>query len=346
MRSLLLIFLICPVLRASNIEPTISGKIIDSHGKPVAGAVISAQWKLQAPGDSVVPFGPRAVTEASGHFSSLWIGSMSGRSAFMVYDSLRKEGAVIDMATPDLGKPLVVRLKPLQTVHFDLRVPASIDSTIPQSQLSTRSGVIVVGLSAGSGSLLLPPGKYDLFAVTEEDTRPVRASFSVSDKEVSLPILELKLSPIAQHYGRGTPDLSTLLDMDHSPYNIGDLRGHWTLLYFWADWCGPCVNEGIPKLIAFANEHSGLHDQFRIIAIRERRPGEKGDWDDFHSKTLKFENSVWHGVPPFVMAYDATMRMTKDWGIDAAATTALINPNGDLVQRGNLSTLATELALR
>ena len=345
MRLLLLIVLISPVLRASNIEPTVSGKIVDSHGKPVAGAVISAKWKLQGTGDSAVPYGPRAVTEASGHFSSLWIGSTNCRSAFMVYDSFRKEGAVVDMATADLGKPVVVRLKSLQTVHFDLRVPASINSTILPGELSTQSGVVVGGLSAGSGSLLLPPGNYDLFAVTE-DTLPERAPFSVSDKEVSLPILELKLSPMAHHYGHGTPDLSTLLDMDHSPYNIGDLRGHWTLIYFWADWCSPCVKEGIPKLIAFANEHSGLHDQFRIIAIRERRPGEKGDWDDFHSKTLKFENSVWHGVPPFVMAYDEAMSMTKDWGIDAVATTALINPNGDLVQRGDLSKLAAELALR
>jgi hypothetical protein len=46
------------------------------------------------------------------------------------------------------------------------------------------------------------------------------------------------------------------------------------------------------------------------------------------------------------MAYDETMSMTKDWGIDAVATTALINPNGDLVQRGDLSKLAAELALR
>ncbi len=111
MRLLLLIVLISPVLRASNIEPTVSEKIVDSHGKPVAGAVISAKWKLQGTGDFAVPYGPRAVTEASGHFSSLWIGSTNCRSAFMVYDSFRKEGAVVDMATADLGKPVVVSLE-------------------------------------------------------------------------------------------------------------------------------------------------------------------------------------------------------------------------------------------
>ncbi len=147
------------------------------------------------------------------------------------------------------------------------------------------------------------------------------------------------LSSMARHYGHGTPAMSTLQDMEHKPFEIGSLRGHWTLLYFWADWCVPCVQVGIPDLIKFVNTHSDSRDKFRIVAIRENRINESGDWNDFHAKTLKLEKDLWHAVPPFPLVYDETTRMTADWDVHQFPTYALIDPSGNLVRGGDLSML-------
>jgi thiol-disulfide isomerase/thioredoxin len=344
MRTMLIAFLLTlPIHAASSVEPTVAGRVVDSGGKPVIGAVISSRWNFQGVEASAIPAGPRAVTDASGHFSPLWVGRSVDKLAVMVYDSVRRQGALLALTRADLTKPLIVKLRPLQRVYLDLRGPRSIQQAYAQATLNTQYGVFVAGVFVRSGLLLLPPGNYELLT-TIEGTSSRRLSFSVIDSEVRLPVIELHLSPMVQHYGHGTPEVATLLDMDQSPYNIGDLRGRWTLLYFWADWCSPCVNVGVPKLIAFAQEHSGLHDQFRIIAVHERRPGEGGSWMEFRAKTAKFESNVWHGIPPFVIAYDETMAMTREWGIEGIPTTALIDPNGNLVQGGDLSMLAAELA--
>ena len=148
---------------------------------------------------------------------------------------------------------------------------------------------------------------------------------------------------MAQHYGNGIPPLSSMTDMDNKPYEVEPVRGHWTLLYYWADWCVPCINEGIPHLISFANSHQHLRDRFRIVAIRFNSMDEAGDWKDFHVKSLKLEDTLWHGVPPFPLVYDTSTRMSTDWGIHELPTYALIDPKGNLVKGGDLEMLQKEL---
>lgn len=147
-------------------------------------------------------------------------------------------------------------------------------------------------------------------------------------------------SLMAKHYGHGTPPLSPMRDMDHNVYAVGSLKGHWTLLYFWADWCVPCIQEGIPDLIAFSNAHSNSRDRYRIVAIRFNSKNEAGDWNDFHAKTLKLEKSLWRAEPPFPVVYDESTRVTSDWGIHELPTYALIDPQGNLVRGGDLAKLA------
>lgn len=151
-------------------------------------------------------------------------------------------------------------------------------------------------------------------------------------------------SAMAQHYGHGTPQLSSMTDMDQRSFSIEPLKGHWTLLYFWADWCVPCIREGIPALSEFVKQNAAQKDRFRIIGIRRNSTDEEGDWNSFKAKTAHLEEAVWHGVPPFPLVYDSIGTMTKDWGVHELPTYALIDPHGNLVRDGDLSTLKSALA--
>jgi thiol-disulfide isomerase/thioredoxin len=98
-----------------------------------------------------------------------------------------------------------------------------------------------------------------------------------------------------QHYGHGTPKLSPLLDIDHKTYVVQP-KGRWTLIYFWADWCMPCIGKGIPDLIAFSKAHEAQSSRFQIVAIRYGSTHENYEWKDFHAKTMHLEQAVWHQV--------------------------------------------------
>ena len=110
---------------------------------------------------------------------------------------------------------------------------------------------------------------------------------------------------MAQHYGHGTPPISPMEGMDSKSFSIEPLKGHWTLLYFWADWCVPCVEEGIPSLMSFAKQHANDRATYAIVAIRFNSPEEAGDWKTFHEKTANLEKTQWHGIPLFPIVYDA-----------------------------------------
>ena len=153
-------------------------------------------------------------------------------------------------------------------------------------------------------------------------------------------------SVMAAHYGKGTPPISPLTGMDNKPFSIGSLNGHWTLLYYWADWCVPCIEEGIPSLTSFVNDAANNRSDYRIVAIRFNSVDEAGDWNTFHSKTERLERTLWHGVPPFPIVYDSTTRMTSDWGIHELPTYALIDPQGNLVPGGDLSKLRESVRKR
>ena len=148
---------------------------------------------------------------------------------------------------------------------------------------------------------------------------------------------------MSQHYGHGTPKLSPLVDIDHKTYIIQP-KARWTLIYFWADWCLPCIGKGIPDLIAFAQAHEAQKSRFQIVAIRFGSTKEDYDWKDFHAKTLHLEQSVWHQVPPFPVVDDDSSQFSTDWGIHALPTYALIDPKGNLVRDGDLATLEKALA--
>lgn len=166
---------------------------------------------------------------------------------------------------------------------------------------------------------------------------------SVGTSQAQTPDVHENTPAMNQHYGHGTPKLSPLLDIDHKTYVVQP-KGRWTLIYFWADWCMPCIGKGIPDLIAFSKAHEAQSSRFQIVAIRYGSTHENYEWKDFHAKTLHLEQAVWHQVPLFPVVDDDSSQFSTDWGIHALPTYALIDPKGNLVRDGDLTSLEKALA--
>ena len=149
---------------------------------------------------------------------------------------------------------------------------------------------------------------------------------------------------MAAHYRHGTPGLAPMTDLEGKSFSVEPLKGHWTLLYFWADWCVPCIEHGIPELSAFVQSSNADRSRYRIVGVRFNSTSEAGDWKDFKRKTEHLEKTLWHGVPPFPLVYDSTTRVTTNWGVHALPSYALIDPKGNLVANGDLQTLKRALA--
>lgn len=328
----------CSILCASDSQSSLRGTVVDTYGNPVSQAVICSQWRFSSVKSSFVPLAPSATTDQEGHFTLPSIPSMHGRVVFLVYDRTQTHGALVDEPEEDVSKAHNIKLQELHSVRFTLKVKVRRNGQIAIGRFWTQTGAVVGAILETEGTALLPPGKYELRAATD-DTNAVSLSFTLADKNLTLKTLVLDPSPMKLHYGHGTPPVSELQDMSHHPFLIESWRGHWTLLYFWADWCSLCVQQGIPELIAFSHMYSEHSDQFRIIAIHESQPDEGRSWEVFQSQTTRFEKEIWKTTPPFPLVFDESTHMTSAWGIRQFPTYALIDPDGNLVQDGSLSKL-------
>ena len=320
------------------------GSVVDEQNRPVAGAVLCPEWGMGKDG-LLAPLGPSATTDGSGQFRleiTPGFTVSKGRIALLAFDPSRKFGAFIDNEEQQLTRRMTIHLKPVHQVRYATSIEDSKSGRLTTVEVYSQTDMVPIpSLPGNSGAVNLPPGVYELHASAPDAIR-AKESFTVENSDLDLPPLKLELSTMARHYGHGTPSLSPLMDFDHQRFDIGPLPGHWTFLYFWAEWCVPCVAEGIPKINAFVLNHRDKQSQFRVIAIRRNSRDEAGDWNDFREKTLKLE-TVWHFIPAFPLAYDETARMTTDWGIQGVPTSALIDPDGNLVRHGSLEILAKEL---
>ena len=232
----------------------VRGAVLDGGGSPIAEATLAEQWGIEK-GVGQSPLTPVATTtHADGSFSLRPTSEFNGRFALLVFDKARLQGAIIDLPTSKLHSPFAIRLQTLQNVRYTIVLPDSLREESSSAELYTSSGIPIAALPGVTrGSVSLPPGNY-LLKARVPDSEVAVSTFSVGTQEVTVPPLHIEPSSIAQHYGHGTPDLTpSLLTLDQKSATIHPVRGEWTLLYFWATWCEPCISEGMPQLIAFAN---------------------------------------------------------------------------------------------
>jgi len=90
----------------------------------------------------------------------------------------------------------------------------------------------------------------------------------------------------AVQVGETAPDF-TLLQRDSSRFTLSSLRGHYTMIDFWASWCHPC-RQAIPHWKEVYNKY---HDKgFDIISVSD-----DNNWKAWE-KAMDIEKMPWHQV--------------------------------------------------
>lgn len=122
---------------------SIQGTVVDAHGLPVRGAVVSQQWRWSKTGDVVTPLAPSVSTNASGRFSFQYaFPSVDGQHvAILVHDSKHREGALVDLLPSSAKeKPVLVKLQRLQSVSVQFKSPFPIGADEVVSHIYTTDG--------------------------------------------------------------------------------------------------------------------------------------------------------------------------------------------------------------
>ena len=108
----------------------------------------------------------------------------------------------------------------------------------------------------------------------------------------------------------------TLEDINGNQLTLSSLRGRYVLLDFWGSWCGNCI-AAFPKLKAFYERH---RDQLEIVGVA------------FHDTKDKWKAVVRENQLPWQLVFDAEDKVSERYGIVAAPTYVLINPEGKLLE--------------
>jgi peroxiredoxin len=115
------------------------------------------------------------------------------------------------------------------------------------------------------------------------------------------------------------PD-STFVLLDGSRRTTADLKGHVTLVNFWATSCVTCVGE-MPKVIATYEKYKGRGYDTLAVAMSYDPPSYVVNY----AETRKL---------PFKVAIDNTGAVAKSWGdVQLTPTTYVVNKRGEIVKR-------------
>lgn len=114
--------------------------------------------------------------------------------------------------------------------------------------------------------------------------------------------------------GRSAPDLR-LRDLDGRPFDLGELRGRWVLVHFWASWCAPCRRE-MPNLQRLRALESDLPLTLVLVNTAET-----------HDEVFAFLNIV---APDLSTLMDPDGLATERWQPRGLPASFLVDPAGRL----------------
>lgn len=120
--------------------------------------------------------------------------------------------------------------------------------------------------------------------------------------------------------GATIPDF-TQSDKDGNSISIGDFRGQYVLIDFWASWCRSCREEN-PNVVSAYEKYK--HKNFTVLGV---------SLDDNREKWLKAiedDNLDWYNVNDFQGWKNS---VAQNFGVKSIPYSILINPEGEIINK-------------
>ena len=146
---------------------------------------------------------------------------------------------------------------------------------------------------------------------------PKISSTSIA-KEITATAQNLKNTDVggqAPAFSAKTPQGETL--------SLKDTMGEYTIIDFWASWCGPCRREN-PNVVRVYNKY---HDKgLNIISVSLDKVGQKDRW----IKAIKKDKMDWFHVSNLQFWQDP---IAKQYGVRSIPATFLLDKNGVIIAK-------------
>jgi peroxiredoxin len=310
--------------------PKITGQVIDSQGKPVAGADVAAWWNADA--GKMHPF-QGVKTDKEGKFSLSSEGAFG--QAVLVLDSERKAGAVKLFKGESLT--LNFQLRPLVKVHGSVfskelnKLPPWTTVSICMNQTPSYPRVAQCRPKERGFVFLLPAGEYTLLA-EGSDVEQLRKSLTLSEGKPDLDLKELNMEATATARLTDKPAPAWTVTAARGvkkDIKLSDFKGKWVLLLFWNSAHMTFNNYDLTRLIDLCESRAKDRDKFEIILFHDNT---MKDFEQLDAKLKKSKEMFWRGRDlPFPVLLDSTGQTFKAFGIRGLPTPFLIDPQGNVL---------------
>ncbi len=120
--------------------------------------------------------------------------------------------------------------------------------------------------------------------------------------------------------GQQAPQFS-IAGIDGKTVNLSDFRGKYTLIDFWASWCGPCRGEN-PNVVKAYNKYKNRN--FTILGISLDK--DKTAW----AQAIKQDGLTWTHASELADFAGPTVRLYQ---VEAIPASFLLDPNGKIIAK-------------
>jgi hypothetical protein len=322
-----------------------------------------------------------ATTDNLGHFV-LALPDLQWENCIVAYDASRKRGGIAALHGDNENSELVIHLQPLVHLHGKLRLAETgavpdwliFYAYLPPDERKPLAGreAAMCGSLDGNVSFMLPPGEYDLEAHTDPDSpggskvlKPEQLKVRLTETKLDYDLGTLRLYPhiscsaktadakqrgergdYAKLFGKPLPPWHVVvargISVDTKP---GDLKGKWTLIYFFNFGCAHCLATGLPEAAQFYELNRDKRAQFEIIGFCADYSGELSTLELLERKLQPIVKNVWKGKDlPFPLLLDNSLTTYNTYGLPSFGP-ILIDPQGNLV-KGELKELAEKIGAK
>lgn len=166
---------------------------------------------------------------------------------------------------------------------------------------------------------------FDDFLLKNRPFEFVQARYDSLDASVKASVQGVELGKkieAASHFSvGGTPEDFTLPDPDGNNFSLSQLRGHYTIIDFWASWCGPCLAEA-PNVKAIYEKHH--KDGLEILGVSLDEEKSRDKWVE----AIKENGLDWHQVSS-LKGWDCPV--AKSFNVTGIPRMFILDPDGKII---------------